>query len=120
FFPRRVLACSGTPKPSIVAPIRAGSLHGPRRMTHCHTDTATSNEARTTPTYIRDVPVILYAPPPTQGHKVRHTSRSLSSGGFGSFWRKSTVLCLSPAGLVLLPAVKYRLGLDAPQALPAL
>ena len=33
-------------------------------MTQGHAVTATSNEARTTPTYIRDVPVILYAPPP--------------------------------------------------------
>lgn len=73
-------------------------------MTFRHIATATSNKARTTPTYIRDVPVILYAPPPTQGPKVRHTSRSRSSGGPGSFWRKHAVLCLSPAGPVLLPA----------------
>jgi hypothetical protein len=38
-------------------------------MTHGHAVTATSNEARITLTYIRDVPVILYAPPPTQGPK---------------------------------------------------
>ena len=33
-------------------------------MPLCHAVTASSIKARTTQTYIRDVPVILYAPPP--------------------------------------------------------
>ena len=73
-------------------------------MTFGHTATATSNKARTTPTYIRDVPCdpLRTAPDPRpQG------ATHVSITEFRWTWQllaQRAVLCLSPAGLVLLPA----------------